>query len=143
MTYLPEKTFQVSINWDGNSDNYRIKSQIGSVQYRYTFKLPSDMRPNGLRSLKIFGNITPGAAQTDRDIDRFISAHQPGEVETAKIASDTTTLYDLSAFANKTYGFEMIDLIPSPTAGDIVGLNMDHNGLGGSINYYLIEGIYY
>ena len=141
MSYLPFKSFQVTVDHDGNLDNYRIKSQIGSVTFRYTFQLPWDLK--GLLSVELVGNVSNGAAQASRDIDRYVSAHQIGEVVNQKSASDTTTTFDLSASSNKTYGFNFTSLIPAPTAGDIVGLQQDHNSLGGTIYYFQIQGIYY
>lgn len=136
MTHLTRKVVQISVDHDGNDDNYRIKSQSAGIAFRYTFSIPSDF--THLISATLYGNITPGAAQTDRDIDRYISAHQPGQVVNQKTASDTTTLFDLSTFANKTYAFEITTLIPTPTAGDIVGLKQDHGPIGGGVNYFQI-----
>jgi hypothetical protein len=141
MSYLPFKSFQVTVDHDANLDNYRVKSQIGTVTFRHTIQLPWDLK--GLISVKLVGNISAGAAQAARDIDRYVSAHQIGEVVNQKSASDTTTLFDLSTFSNKTYGFEFSNLIPAPTAGDIVGLQQDHNAIGGTIYYFQIQGIYY
>lgn len=140
MSYLIYKTANFLPDQDGNLGTYRIKSQIGSVQFRYTFAIPMDFKK--LISAKLLGNVSAGAAQTNRDIDLFINSHQEGEVENQKTTSDTTTLYDLSAFANKTYGLVFTSLIPTPTAGDTVGINVDHNGIGGTIFYFRLELIY-
>lgn len=142
MAYLTRKIVEFLPDHDGNLGTYRVKSQLGSVQFRYTFAIPDDFR--SLISAALKGNVSPGAAGIGRDIDLFVSAHGDGEVENEKTASDTTTTYDLSAFSNKTYSLGLTSVINAlgVSGGDSVGVNVDHNGIGGTIFYFRLELIY-
>jgi hypothetical protein len=40
MAYLTRKSISFLPDHDGNLGTYRVKSQIGSVQFRYTFVIP-------------------------------------------------------------------------------------------------------
>jgi hypothetical protein len=135
MAYLTRQEKIFLPDQDGNLGTYRIKSQIGTVQFRYTFVVPSDYR--SLILAKLDGDVSPGAAGTNRNIDLFISSHGDGEPENQKTASDTAGSYDLSAYSNKRYPLVFTSLLSvlNPSAGDTVGLNIDHNSIGGTIYY--------
>jgi hypothetical protein len=94
--------------------------------------------------VKLDGDVSAGAAGPGKDIDLFISSHGDGEPENQKTASDTSTAYDLSAYANKRYPLVFTSLLNvlNPNPGDTVGLNVDHNGIGGTIYYMNLILIY-
>lgn len=141
MSHITYKSkFYNATNYDGNLGNFRVKSQIGTATFRYTFQLPHDLK--NIISAKLLGNISAGAAQSGRDIDIFIDAHQEGQAYNQKTASDVSSTYDLSSSSGLTYAFDITSLIPTPTAGDLVGLAVDHNAIGGTIYYFGIELIY-
>lgn len=128
---------------DGDLGTYRIKSQTGVAQFRYNFVIPDDY--GSLGYVQLGGDVAPAAASSGQDIDLYISSHGAGEPETQRTASDTGTVYDLSAYSNKLYRLVFTDLLNTlnPNPGDSVGINVDHISLGGTIYYQNLDLMYY
>jgi len=141
MTYMPKKDIIItSTDYANVLGNFRTRTIGATGSHRFTFRLPDDLR--SLIKAELLTNVSALAAGTDRDIDISIDAHQEGQTYNQKTVTDTTTLYDLSAYSGKTYSFNITSLLPTPTAGDIIGVFIDNNGIGGGMDYFLIHLIY-
>jgi len=138
---LPRHEFLQCTNYDSNLGNYRAKDIVATGGQRFTFQIPYPLK--AIKSIKLLGNVSAGAAGVDRDIDFYFSWHQPGQAYDAGNTSDTTTLYNLSAYANKTYSFNFTSILTGLVSHDLLGLFVDHIAIGGAIRYFGIELIYY
>jgi hypothetical protein len=144
MSYVitPRHTFLQATNYDANLGEYRVKSLLGTNQQRFTFQIPSDF--SSIQSFIVLGNVSPGAALTNRDIDFYFEYHTENQIYNQGSTSDTTTVYDLSSYSNKTYGFDFTTLLQTKIlARYILGMRIDHKTIGGPIRYFGIELIYY
>jgi hypothetical protein len=118
---------------NGNNDNYRVRDVGGTAAHRFNFQVPDNFA--SLSSLKLVGIVSSAAAQVNRNIDLYSSYGAAGESITAHQESDVTTLYDLSASADKFYELDISAVFTSLAAGDYCGIQVDHMTLGGSVDY--------
>jgi len=91
----------------------------------------------------LVGICTAGAATTSRDIDLF-SDHGNFFADTtyhAVAESDTATLYDFTGKTDKFVQLDLTKIYSAPrNAGDLIGVKVQHNSIGGNIDYL---GIYH
>lgn len=86
---------------------------------------------------------TAGAAGAGRDIDLFSEYALLGENMATNAESDTTTVYDLTGTADEiTAVLDLSVVFSSLAAGHFCGVQVDHNGIGGGIDYIGIRFIY-
>ena len=114
-------------------NNYSVMTLAANSTGEITFAVPN--AAGSVEKVYLCGIVEPGAASTNRDIDLFSNYSANTEVYNAHTASDTTTVYDLSASANKIHVFDITTLFQDLSAGDFAGLTIDHNRIGGDINY--------
>ncbi len=115
----------------GADGAYRERGVGTSGAFQYTGAFPLDF--DALVSIELVyinGGANPGAGA---DIDLLSEYGAVGEAMDAHTESDVTTTYTI--VANNSIG--SIDLAPvfsTPSAGDLFGVEVDNNGLGGPLN---------
>jgi hypothetical protein len=76
------------------------------------------------------------AAGPGRDLDFYTDYGQAGESPTMHQESDTTSTYDYTGQAGLiTVIADLVGVLTNAEGGDVVGLEVDHNAIGGSIEY--------
>lgn len=128
-------------DYNANLGNIRVRSVAATGAYRFSFHIPNDFVT--LVSCTAIGVISSGAAGAGKDIDLTSDYGAFGEAYNFHTESDTTTVYDFTGKANQWD--EAIDLsvvLSNLSAGDSVGIQIDHNGIGGAISYIGIKFIY-
>lgn len=135
ISFPTQEIFYTFNDYNSNNSSYRMKSIGGTGNQNITFKIPDDFI--ALNSIYAIGQVTAGAAGSGKDIDLTSNYGTYGEAINQHSETDTTTTYDFTGFTNQNNN--IIDLsvvLSSLSAGDIVGLNIDHNAIGGTIYYH-------
>jgi hypothetical protein len=132
MTYSPEvkKMFFQADPTTLNLGEYRVRGQSGTAAHRYNAYLPSDFK--SLKKAVIWISIPPAVAGSGKDIDISSTYHKPGttDVFNENSESDTTTVYDLTGWDNRTYELDVSGVLTSVTANTLVGVEVDNNSVG-------------
>jgi hypothetical protein len=127
-------------NTVNNYNGYSVEAIATNGSTRVTFHLPDYAKR--ISKMELYAFVSAGAAQTLRDVDftgNFCAEKEPYNQHSF---SDTTTTYDLSAYSDRLYAFDITTLLTSALPGDFVGVTIVHNAVGGAINYINV-GIYY
>lgn len=88
-----------------------------------------------LVSAVLVGVPSAGAAGAARDIDLYTSYGSPGERCDQHEEEDTSTTYDLTGESGNLVELDIAPLLSSLQPGDLVGLRVAHNAVGGTIDY--------
>lgn len=121
-------------DYSSNEGNFRTKVVGGGGSFNFNFVVPHDF--SSIDNLVIVGIIQSGAIGTNRDIDLFSNYGTIGEVFNNHLESDTTTTYDFSTYsAGEIIEIDISGVFTNLSAGDYCGINIDHNGIGGQIEY--------
>lgn len=117
--------------------NFRVRSVAAGGAFNFDFAVPDDF--SSLESISAVGIIAAtGTSGTGKDIDITSSCGQVGELYTADVTSDTSSTYTISAI-NTIWQLNASNVFGSLSAGDFCGLNIDHNTIGGAIDYLGIK----
>lgn len=125
----------------GTNGQHVVISVASNGNENFSFAIPEDFAQ--LISLELIGIPSAGAAQTGRDIDLISEYAAVGEASNLGSETDTTTVYDLSGTGGLIT--DVVDLsvvFAGVGAGDLCGVNIDHNALGGAIQYLGIRLVY-
>lgn len=128
----------VATDYNANSGDSRVRAIAGTGGHRFSFPIPSDF--NSLVSVYLVGEITSGAAGSGKDID--LSSEYGGMDQASNFYSetDTTTVYDFTGKSGqRTRAIDLSVVLNNIAADQGVGVFVDHNGIGGSINYLWVE----
>ena len=134
---LKKKEYFFLADYDANFLTYRVKSLGGSGTQRFTFAVPDDFV--SLNYVKLIGSISAGAAGSGKNIDLSSNYGKDGENDNQHAETNTTITYDFTGLSGKKAGIDVSSVFSSLSAGDVCGLQIDHNAIGGTINYYSIE----
>ena len=135
------EVFLAGTNYSGNEGDYRSFSIGTSGNRNFTFFIPADF--STLVSLHAIGIPSVGAAGVGKDIDLSSEYGTLGEASNFHSETDTTTVYDLTGTSGQlTQIVDLSIVLSSVSAGDYMGINIDHNGIGGAIDYLGIKLIY-
>jgi len=126
-----------TLDYGNNEDNYRSQEVIGTGSRRFTFGVPCDFA--SLVSLVIIGKVSAAAAGSAKGIDLYSSYASVGEASNTHEESDIATTYDLSSKSGKFIDIDLSGVFTSLSAEDICGIQVDHNSIGGAIDYMLIR----
>lgn len=133
--------FLSGTNYDGNEGNYRIKALAATGAQRFAFYMPDEL--NSIVSFKAIGIVSAGAAGASRDIDLSSDYGTIGEASNQHTESDTGSTYDYTGKSGQLA--EVLDLtavLSLVSAGDYMGIFIDHKGIGGSIDYIGFKLVY-
>jgi len=115
------------------SSNYRVRAVGKTSDYNFNFRVPYDFA--SLISAELIMIVPAAAAEVDSDIDLSSEYGSVGELTNQHSESDTITLYDLSGSAGEFFALDIAPVLSAISAGDFGGINVDHNVLGGTVNY--------
>lgn len=76
-----------------------------------------------------------GAALTNRNIDFNANISHEGQAYNNRVASDTTSTYNLSACGDILCAIDLTTLLNGVVASDAVGLTVTQNAVGGNIHW--------
>lgn len=119
---------------NGSTGEYRRRRIGGAGAFEFTFRVPHDF--TSIISLVAIGIPTAGAAGAGKDIDLISNYASVGENLAFHSESDLGTVYDFSGTADEiTNVLDLSIVFNSLSANDLCGVNIDHNGIGGAIDY--------
>lgn len=131
-----KSAFQRS-DYNANLGKFRVRSIASSGSHRFTFIIPDDFV--SLVSLHLIGVPASGAAQANRDIDIASDYGGTDELYFTHSESDTSVVYDLSGATDIIKHLDISSVFTNISAGDSCGILVDHNSIGGTMNYIGIE----
>jgi len=141
ITNLTQKeVFFAGTGYNANLGNFRTREVGGTGAHNFTFCVPSDFA--SLVSCEVVGIISTGAAGAAKDIDLSSDYGAVGEAYNIHSETDTTTTYDFTGKANQLASYSIAPVLSALSAGDYVGFDIDHNGIGGAIDYIGIKLVY-
>lgn len=129
---VDSKFFGIAGSTDFVGD-YAVKDVAANGSGRLAFQVPTDF--GVLVGVGLVGIVSAGAALAGRDIDFYTSYAAVGELSTQHQQSDIASVYDLSGASGRLYQFDITSLFTNLAAGDYVGVQVDHNAIGGAIDY--------
>lgn len=115
-----------------NDGEYRVRTIAGSAAFRFNFTIPLDF--DALVSVEIVGWPMAGAAGPGKDIDLFSNYAAIGEDKAAHAESDLATVYDTGVI-DQFFALDLSPVFSALTAGDFCGVRIDHQAIGGTIDY--------
>lgn len=133
-----EAFFQIQLA--NNYNDYRTRGIGSSGTFRLNFSVPTDF--GTLTSIEAIVAPTGGSAASGRDIDLFSDYGAIGESTTNHSESDTTITFDFSGSADEWTAMDLSSVFSSLAAGDQCGIFIDHNAVGGTVEYLGIRLIY-
>lgn len=128
-------------DYNSNNGSYRVRNIGGSGAHRFSFRIPENFQ--SLNSLKLIGIISSGAAGSGKDIDLISEYAAIGEDKSINGESDVATVYDFTGLDDEFAEIDISGVFTGISAGDKCGLEVDHNGIGGGIDYIGIELLYF
>jgi hypothetical protein len=115
-----------------NDGSYRTRQVGAAGAFRFNFHVPFDFVT--LVSLDLVGFPEAGATGSGKDIDLTSEYGAIGELKNNHSESDTTTTYTIPA--NDTlFTIDLSTVFSVLAAGDFAGVLVDHNGIGGAVDY--------
>lgn len=127
-----EKAIFMQPDFGGNQLNYRIRNLGGNGNFNFNIRAPFDF-VTLISCQAIFFNRSASNDGNLIDIESNYGAL--GEQADNTIESDTLNV-TFSTFPVERLGaLDLSSILTSLAAGDFVGINIDHNGLGGSLDY--------
>ena len=137
LVHIPEKArtqfFPVPQN-NSNYNGYRVRSRGSNGNQIFNFQIPADADVSLGVSGFLVGAPTGGAAGPGKNIDLELVWATVGTLVNSNVVADTTSVYDLTG-ADTWQLIEFSPLLAGIVAGAFCGLEVDHNGIGGTINY--------
>lgn len=113
--------------------DYRVRNVGGNGTHRFNFKAPHDFTT--ITALVLVGAPSAGAAGASKDIDLSSDYGGIGELTNVHSESDTATVYDLTGTSGEWTEIDISGVFSSLAAGDFCGLQVNHMGIGGAIDY--------
>lgn len=135
-----ELTFPISMVTGSNRGDHRVAGVGATGAQRFNFTVPADF--GSLVSLDLIGIPSSGAAGSGKDIDLFSDYGAIGENFANHSESDTTTVYDFTGDTDLFITIDLSGIFTSLAVGDLCGCQIDHNAIGGGIDYKCIKMVY-
>jgi hypothetical protein len=127
------KTLFIPADHDANLGDYRVRSVPGTGAHRFNVMFPTDLTT--LNECKLVGIPSAAAAGSGKDIDLLSDYGAIGELYNQHSESDTTTTYDFTGKTDKLVQIDLMPVLSAVAAGDLAGIQVDHNSIGGSMFY--------
>lgn len=99
----------------------------------FSFQLPMDFV--SITMGQVF--CIPAATASGLDIDILVNNASAGELFNANSASDTTSTYSFTA--STVFVFNITSLLSGIGPGQIVGIHLDHNAIGQTVQYVALH----
>jgi len=119
-------------NGNTTTGTYRTRSVGASGAWEFNGTFPADF--NSITKIAMIGFPSAGAAGAGKDIDIYSNYGAVGEAYNFNSESDTTTTYN-TGVANQFFELDLSAIFTSPSANDFFGVQIDHQGIGGAIEY--------
>ena len=132
--------FPANLQSGTDQGSHRIVSQKKNEEITYGFSVPEDF--GELVSLEMIGIPSVGAAASGQNIDLFSDYGGIGEAITEHSEAEIATAYDFTGLSLKFATIDVSVVFVSLAAGDICGLTIDHQNIGGTIGYKGIKLVY-
>lgn len=116
--------------------DYNVVAVSTNGTESFTFFVPYDFTT--LTSLVLVGIPSAGAAGTGKDIDLTSDYAGNGQLSTTHSESDAASTYDTGS-ADTIFELDVSGVFSSIAAGDYCGLKINHNAVGGAIDYLGIK----
>jgi len=116
----------------GNEGSYRVRSVGSTGAWRFNFVVPDDFAT--LTELKLIGWPNAGAAGTGKPINMHSMNGAEGEQFDQHQFSLLATNYNLGT-QETIVGLNLAPAFPILDAGDYAGVEVDHQGIGGTMSY--------
>lgn len=127
----------IPVDWSGNFGDLRTRSAATNGSIRLTFRVPGDF--GSLDNFYVVGVPGSGVPGAGKDIDLFSDYGAIGEAFNQHDESDTTITFDLTGTLDEYTRLDVSSVFSSLSAEDFGGVLVDHNAIGGSIDYLGIE----
>lgn len=118
---------------DSSIGDFSTDEVLQNADTRLTFRVPYNFK--SLVSLDLIGIVSIGAAKTLRDIDLSSDYGKEDEAYNNHSESNSAIQFNLSGQGNKVTAIDVSSVFTVLDAGDYCGLYVDHNAIGGKINY--------
>jgi len=136
LTGITKEVFY-SVETSGNIGTFRTRSVGATGNQNFNVVVPDDFV--SLVSVEAIVIVSgAGAPGAGKDIDLNSNCGNVGEAYNANSESDTTSTYTIPA-QNVVWEMNVSSVFSGISAGDYCGINIDHNGIGGSIDYLGIK----
>jgi len=124
----------INADYNNTVGSRRTKEIAANGDSEISFAVPPEAV--SILSAKLIGIPSVGAAGSGKDIDVSSEYSALDESRTTHIESDTTSTYDFTGKANQTITIkDLISILTNVTGGDFVGVSINHNSIGGAIDY--------
>ena len=133
-------SYQIA-NFTNSIAPYGSASVATNGTFNTSFALPSDFASINTLQLIIIPSFTGVAV----DIDVTINSHLSGQLYTLNSVADTTTTYSFTANTGYEIDLTLLFALLPPAAqvpNSRIGIELDHNGIGGTLNYIAVTGEY-
>lgn len=129
-----------SIDTNSNMGSFRTRSVSGSGAFRFNLIFPNDfdpLSPLGGPIVALLGIVSAGAAGTGKTIDMTSEYGSHGFLnETYNNSSEfQSSIFNLVGQTNKFVAIPLSDVMSGVEKDDVVGVLVDHQSIGGSIDY--------
>ena len=129
-----KEVFISATDYGADNGDYRVRNISMNGDFNFTFFVPFDF--SSVNSATLIGIPSAGAAGAGKDIDLSSEYATFGQASNANSEADTGTTYDLTGTSGEiTEVVDLLVVLSSLAASDVVGINVDHNGIGGAIDY--------
>lgn len=132
------RSFTIGTDFNSTLGAYRTRSLGATGAHQFTFSFPTNM--TSLTSVEMLAIAGSAGGGIGVDID-FLSEYGPlggqSDANTVNIAAGT---FNIPA-AGTLFSFDLLDvdglgsLFPAAAGGDMAGVEVDHMGIGGIIEY--------
>jgi len=130
------KEFFHPANPSTNFGNYRVRAVATNGNHNFNLMVPSDFA--SLVSVEMI--FISGGTFVAQNID--LSSEYGAIGEQNDNHAETDVAFTTSGTADETGSYSLASVLSSLAAGDFVGINIDHQGIGTSLNYLGIRLIY-
>ncbi len=136
LTGITKEVFYLA-ETSSNEGSFRVRSVGTNGDRNFNLVIPDDFV--SLVSIEAVGIISgAGAEGTGKDIDLTSNCVGAAELYTSNSVSDTTSTYTIPA-VNTIWEVDVSSVFSGISAGDYCGINIDHKGIGGGIDYLGIK----
>lgn len=119
-------------DYGSNEGDFRTRDVGGSGNYRATFAVPQDfVSLVALEAIAINASSLTGVQNFDLESDYGAV----GELYTTHSESDTIITYDFTGTTNEIVALNVASVFAALAAGDFCGLFINHQAIGGSLDY--------
>jgi len=131
--------FFLATDYSTTYGDFRTRRNASAGAHEWSFPVPPDF--DELVSCEAIG-IYNGTGGSDKQIDFYSDYGAEGEDYNNHDESDIGTLFDFTGKSDKIIAIDVSGVLSALSAGDYVGLTIDHKGIGDSIDYIYIKLVY-